>query len=458
MELLVSAKDLADLHSAVFNRAPAEGGAFLAVEPSCGNLVGHSFRVFSDDDLENDSLGLTLKEDRKVALLAEAKRSGHGVVDVHSHPFSGGRVGFSDFDLSELPQYARYVANKLSGRPFGSLVLGRRSYSGLFWRAGRPEPLTLRAIGERSAIPRWLPDHGATRLPASKHAIYDRQIRALGIKGQARLEKLKVAVVGLGGTGSQVVQHLAHIGVRSVVLVDDDVVESSNLSRLAGATRADARAHRPKDVVARRLVRQLQPAATVSCPGSLRRIRSLELLATSDLIIGCVDNDGARLILSELASAHLVPYLDLGVSVERLRQGGIGVGGRVAFHLPSGPCLACADELDFIEAAEDLESEALRRIRVERGYATDRQVEAALMPLNTVIVGLAMTEFLAFATGLRPVVPFQRYDFERQRIVRARVHRNEECPLCAASAGMGDRQQITRYALEGDRQGVAASQ
>lgn len=458
MELLVSAKDLANLHAAVLARAPEEGGAFLAVEPSCGRLVGHSFRVFSDDDLERDSLGLILKENRKVALLADVKRSGHGVVDVHSHPFSDGRVGFSDFDLSELPQYARYVTNKLSGRPFGSLVLGRRSYEGLFWRAGIPESLTLRGVGERASMPRWLPDHGATRLRTRERAIYDRQIRALGIKGQARLAKLKVAVVGLGGTGSQVVEHLAHIGVRSFVLVDDDVVESSNLSRLAGATRADARAHRAKDAVAKRLVRQVQPTASVSCPGTLRRTPSLELLATSDLIIGCVDNDGARLILSELASAHLVPYIDLGVSIERLRQGGIGVGGRVAFQLPSGPCLACADELDFTEAAEDLESEALRRIRVDRGYATDRRVEAALMPLNTVVVGLAMTEFLAFATGIRPVIPFQRYDFEKQRIVRARVDRNEECPLCAPSAGMGDRQQITRYALEDDRQGDGATQ
>src|SRR5438132_32011 len=65
---------------------------------------------------------------------------------------------------------------------------------------------------------------------------FDRQVRAPGPTGQARLRALRVAIVGLGGTGSQVVQQLAHLGVRSFVLIEDDRVEESNLPRLAGAT------------------------------------------------------------------------------------------------------------------------------------------------------------------------------------------------------------------------------
>ncbi len=448
MELIATTRDLADLHRDVLARSPAEGGAFVAVEPSYGRLLAHSFRIFGDEDLEPDSYGVDLKEDRKVALLAEIKRSGHGVVDVHSHPFSVARVGFSAFDLAELPDYARYVRLKLGNKPFGSLVFGKKSYAGLYWGADGPEALTLKASGEFASIPSWFPNRARTRLSASERALYDRQVLALGIQGQARLAKLQVAVVGLGGTGSQIVQQLSHLGVRSFVLLDDDVVEPSNLPRLAGASRADARVRRLKDQVAQRMVRRLQPAATIECPGTLRRTRSLELLAKVDLVVGCVDNDGARLILSELAAAHLVPYVDLGVSVENAGRGQLGMGGRVAFYLPPGPCLACADELDFAEAAEDLEAEGLRQIRIQRGYASDRRVEAAVMPINTVIVGLAMGEILAFATGVRPVVPFQRYDFQLQRVIRGAAHRNDQCPLCIPSLGMGDRQQIARYALD----------
>jgi molybdopterin/thiamine biosynthesis adenylyltransferase len=180
----------------------------------------------------------------------------------------------------------------------------------------------------------------------------------------------------------------------------------------------------------------------------LRRRSAFAALREVDLIIGCVDNEGARLVLSELAAAFLIPYLDLGVGIEGEPGGAQAIGGRVAFCLPGGPCLACADELDFAEAAEDLETEAARRMRVERGYARDRTVEPALMPLNTTVVGLAMIEFIAFATGVRPVVPFLRYDAVAARVIPLNVSVNEDCPVCGPAKAMGSRQQIERYALE----------
>jgi molybdopterin/thiamine biosynthesis adenylyltransferase len=244
-----------------------------------------------------------------------------------------------------------------------------------------------------------------------------------------------------------VVQQLAHLGIRNLVLVEDDRVEESNLARLAGATWWDAPLRRKKTAVARRLVRRLAPGTQIRPTGSLRRRDSLEALATVDLIVGCVDNDGARLILSELAAAHLVPYLDIGVGIEG-EERPKSIGGRIAFYLPGGPCLACADEIDFADASEDLETEALRKIRVARGYASDRRVEPALMPLNTVLVGLAMTELLAFATGVRPVIPFCRYDALEDRLVPQHVLWEEECSVCRPAFGMGDRQRVERYALE----------
>lgn len=275
---------------------------------------------------------------------------------------------------------------------------------------------------------------------------FDRQARALGPTGQARLRALRVGIVGVGGTGSQVVQQLAHLGVRDFVLVEDDRVEETNLPRLVGATRLDALLRRRKTAIAKRAVRRLSPRARVTTPGSLRRSDSLTELQGVDVILGCVDNDGARLILAELAAAYLVPYLDIGVGIDG-EPGASQIGGRISFYLPGGPCLACADELDFAEAAEDLDTEAARRIRLERGYARERSVEPALMPLNTVLVGAAMIELLAFATGLRAVVSFLRYDALTARMVRQNVAHNRDCPVCVPAYAMGDRQRVTRYVL-----------
>lgn len=441
-ELRIAARQLAELHQRMLAVAPAEAAAFLWTERSGSSLVVHDVRVFDQLEMDRRADALQLDDDVQAAALAEVKREGHTLVEVHTHPGSGSSVRFSSFDLQELPSFARYVRLKMPGRGFGALVLGESGYQGLLWSDEEPRPLTLRAVGEYLAQPSWLPGHEGSK---AIEARYDRQLRALGPAGQRRLSYLRVGVVGLGGTGSQVVQQLAHLGVRDFCLVDDDRVDRTNLPRLAGAAWWDTYLRTRKSRVARRLIRRLGGRPRVDRYGELRSAGVLSALRQVDLIIGCVDNDGARLVVSELAAAHLVPYLDVGVGVETGSQPP-QIGGRVSFYLPGGPCLACADEIDFGEAAEDLEPEPLRRIRLARGYARDREIEPALMPLNTVCVGLAMIETLAYVTGVRPVQPFARYDALRDRVTHINVDLNPECPVCRPAYGMGDRHAVDRYA------------
>lgn len=447
MELCISAIDFNNLQERLFRTAPDECAAFLATETAGSRIVMRSMQVFDGQAFERSAHGeLSLSEAAQVDALAALKRRGHGAVEVHTHPGSGMDAAFSRFDLEQLPAFAHYVRNKLPGRPYGALVLGETGYEGIVLTENQ-EALTLRIAGEQSAIPGWL---GAGRLPVSSpmptnERRFERQIRALGPDGQRKLRALRIGVVGLGGTGSQVAQQLAHLGCGEVVLSDSDRIEASNLHRLAGSAWWDPHFRRKKTSSARRLFTRVNPSSHVTATGNLHTLRTLESLKQVDLIIGCVDNEGARLILSELAAAYLIPYLDVAVGIERADK--TRVGGRVAFYLPGGPCLACADDLDFEEAAEDLQSESLRRIRVERGYTRDRRVEAALMPLNTVLAGMALIEVLAFATAIRHVRPFARYDALTNQITAQRVAVNQECPVCRPAYGMGDRQSIERYAF-----------
>jgi molybdopterin-synthase adenylyltransferase len=447
MELCISAIDFNNLQERLFRTAPEECAAFLATEAAGSRMVARSMQVFDRKAFERSGLGeLSLCETAQVDALATLKRLGHGAVEVHTHPGSGAGAAFSRFDLEQLPAFARYVRNKLPGRPYGALVLGEMGYEGIAVTQSQ-EALTLRIVGEQSSVPGWL---RLSEPPASTRALtterrFDRQIRALGPEGQRKLRSLRIGVVGLGGTGSQVAQQLAHLGCNEVVLSDSDRIEATNLHRLAGSAWWDPHFRRKKTSIARRLFNRVNPPCRVTVTGSLRTVRTLELLKHVDLIIGCLDNDGARLIISELAAAYLVPYLDVAVGVERTDQ--TRMGGRISFYLPGGPCLACADDLDFNEAAEDLESESVRRIRIERGYTRDRRVEAALMPLNTVLAGMALIEVLAFATGIRRVRPFARYDALTSQITAQHAAVNLECPVCRPAYGMGDRQSVERYAL-----------
>lgn len=443
MELRVATPQLIELHRTMLAAAPEESAAFVCAEPSGDRLLLRSFRVFGRHEIEAGGGPLQIGEAVQAEALAAVKRAGHTLIEVHTHPGSGDAVRFSSFDLEELPAFARYVRCKMPGRAFGALVLGERGSQGLMWAGEQPTELKLRAVGEVRSQPDWmlaLPDGRTVQTR------YDRHVRALGPDGQRRLGALRVGVVGLGGTGSQVVQQLAHLGVRDFYLVDSDRVDRTNLPRLAGASWRDGILHTRKTTVARRLVRRIGRRSQVHAFGDLRCSEALSALRTVDIIVGCVDNDGARLILSELAAAHLVPLLDIGVAIERTGDLAI-LGGRVSFYLPGSPCLACADEIDFAEAAEDLESEELRGIRIARGYASDRGVEPALMPLNTVCVGLGMTEFLAFVTGFRRVQPFARYDARNQRVTPISAELNSDCPVCQTAHGMGDRQGLERFVV-----------
>src|SRR5258708_15939338 len=391
MELLASASDLANLHRQLFSFAPDEGAAFLAVVPSRGKLLLQAYHVFSRDELDQSQGGVAVLDNIKVRELANLRRRHLALVDVHTHPASGRSVRFSTFDEEELPEFAKYVGFKLPGQPFGALVLSETACSGSVWHDGRRTRLQVRGIGEIAAVPSWARQVENSSLQSTAVSRYDRQIRALGRAGQARLSAMRVGIVGLGGTGSQVAQQLAHLGVEDLILVDDDRVESSNLPRLAGAAWWNAPLRSKKTAVAARAIRRFTRRTRIRRLGSLRSTKSLNQLQGVDMLVGCVDNDGARLIMTELAAANLTPYLDIGVSVE-VSQDGLAIGGGVGFYLPGGPCLACMDELDFSAGAPDLEAEAQHGIRLERGYATDRQVEPALMPLNTVLVGAALLE------------------------------------------------------------------
>jgi hypothetical protein len=447
MKLLAAASQYAALYQALFDAAPAESAAFLTVEPDGDLLRLRSFKIFDPTEIDGSAYGhISISEDVHVRELASIKRARAAVVEVHTHPGSHDGVGFSHYDDEELPRFARYVQNKLAGQPFGALVLGESGYAGRAWTADRQQaPLELELVGEQSMIPDWAQPNESSAAPSSR---YDRQVRALGTTAQHRIAELRVAVVGLGGTGSQVVQQLVHLGVRDFLLIEDDRVEETNLPRLAGARWWDSRLSRSKVYVARRMIRGLAPRATIDAPGSLRSSASLDALCSADVILGCVDNDGARLILAEFAAAYLIPYLDLGVGIEEIRDASsAAIGGRVAFYVPGGACICCADELDLEEAAEDLETEALHEIRVQRGYARDRAVEPSLMPLNTATVGLGMMELLAYIAGYRPVRPFFRYDALTGATVPSRVVVNLDCPVCQPAFARGPRQHVERYAI-----------
>jgi len=175
---------------------------------------------------------------------------------------------------------------------------------------------------------------------------YDRQVRAFGPELQDRLARLTIAVVGVGGVGSLVVQGLACLGAGRLLLVDPDTVEPSNLNRLVGATPADAARGTAKVDVAARAVAAINPATAVSpVRGSVTEAGTWSHLRAAEVIVGAVDGHAARWALNRLAVQYARCYLDVGVDLRPMDEGVGGrleAGGHLAVLRPQGrACCAC---------------------------------------------------------------------------------------------------------------------
>lgn len=162
----------------------------------------------------------------------------------------------------------------------------------------------------------------------------------LGEGAEATISTARVAVVGLGGGGSHVVQQLGHVGFRNFVLYDGDIIESSNLNRLVGGTTIDVAMKSPKALIAERVIRGLAPDAAVhrierrwqDDPGPLR---------SCDVLVGCVDGYRERWELQITSRRFLIPLIDVGLDVRTVPPDPPRMSGQVILSIPGGPCLRC---------------------------------------------------------------------------------------------------------------------
>src|SRR5580658_2465939 len=141
---------------------------------------------------------------------------------------------------------------------------------------------------------------------------YSRQSRfaPLGEKGQRRIREARVAVVGLGALGSVQADLLARAGVGSLLLIDRDFVELSNLQRQTLYDESDAAEALPKAVAAaRRLARvnsevRIEPLVSDLSPRNID-----EALEGVDLILDATDNFETRYLINDFAVREGIPWI-----------------------------------------------------------------------------------------------------------------------------------------------------
>ena len=129
-----------------------------------------------------------------------------------------------------------------------------------------------------------------------------------GLEGQRRLRAASALVIGAGGLGAPILNYLAAAGVGSITIIDDDVVEASNLQRQI--IHRDADVGRSKVASAADAVHRLDPSLEVrTIEGRLTPENALDLFADHDVVLDGADNFATRYLSNDAAELTGTPLV-----------------------------------------------------------------------------------------------------------------------------------------------------
>lgn len=312
-----------------------------------------------------------------------------------------------------------------------SVVLHLATAAGLFWSGGQ----LAGNLGRLRIVGAPLRDvYPTVAAPAAIRPRLHRQTLAIGPESDAKLARAKVAVVGLSGGGSHVVQQLAHAGVDTLLLVDDDLVAESNRGRVVGTRHDDD--GKLKTEVMERLVKGIDPNIVVrAVPQQSSTAQGIAAIREADVVVACVDRFDARAEINALARRYLIPLIDIGMTLESQHEVLKSATGQATLTMPGAPCVRCT------ALVSDAALEQERRL-APPGYDRNPNApgQAQVVSMNGLLASQAVTVVLAVLTGythqsLLGSGAWWQYDaLEGQLDYSPITYRRPHCPGCSEEA------------------------
>ncbi len=229
----------------------------------------------------------------------------------------------------------------------------------------------------------------------------------LGIEGQERFLAAKVLIIGAGGLGSPAALYLATAGIGHITLVDDDIVELSNLQRQILHTTASL--GRPKAESGRDMLAAFNPEIEVQA--RVERLQGetmAQAVAAADIVLDCCDNFATRHAINRACVRHRKPL----VSGAAIRYD--GQVSTYDLRRDDAPCYHClfpeSDEAEEINCA----------------------TTGVLAPLVGIIGATQAAEALKLASGLGQTLAGRllQLDVRSMQWHSVNVPRDPDCPVC----------------------------
>ena len=316
--------------------------------------------------------------------IGRADAAGLGLAFIHSHPPGVGGPAFSPVDEWMHETLVPVMLDNLGDRGFASLVYHDSVVSGAAWTsAGRIPVQHIAVVADHL---RFVDTVGAV---AVDDARYDRHLHLWSAEGQAALGRLRVVIVGAGGTGSATAVELVRSGVRNLVIVDPDALELTNVTRVYGSTMADVGRNKA-EVLARHVGSIWDDRDVVALPRGVECRSAVEALVAADVIFGCTDNAASRSVINDVAFQYLIPVIDVGCRIGVVEGRTRGIACEVRLVHPDGPCYLCGGIVDPGTVREDLLPADEREHLRDEGYVRGLREEPSVVPVTTVTASLGV--------------------------------------------------------------------
>ena len=268
-----------------------------------------------------------------------------------------------------------------------------------------------------------LPTESGSGLTAEQRMRYSRHtlLPEVGVDGQLKLLNSKVLLLGAGGLGAPSALYLAAAGVGTLGIVDDDVVDESNLQRQV--IHNTERVGVAKTASARVAIEALNPdVQVVEHNTRLDASNILELLEPYDVIVDGADNFPTRYLLNDASVRLGKPVVSASI---------LGFDGQISTFVPhEGPCYRC-----------------LYPVPPPPELAPSCGANGVLGVMAGVMGLLQANEVIKLVAGIgEPLIGrLLLYESLGTRFTELKVKRDPKCPVCGDEAVEVAREAMGRF-------------
>ncbi len=248
---------------------------------------------------------------------------------------------------------------------------------------------------------------------------YSRQtlFKGLSKNDQKTLYKSRVAIVGIGATGTVTAELLTRAGLGTITLADRDYIEKSNLQRQTLFNEKDV-GKAKADVAKERLKKINSDIKIISVICDINAANIQKIVDGKDLIIDCTDNMETRFLINDCAMKHSIPWIYTAA---------IGSKGATMSLLPEdSPCFRCVFK------------------DIPKGVLETCETSGILNSASTAIASFAAAEAIKILTGKKNSKTLTYIDVWNQRMDRIDVKKREDCPSCRGEYEFLERKKETQ--------------